>query len=167
MKSKIEILINSVVETYCGQQGAAKPEGFAYDLHPPKDSQHGDLSCNVAFKLAKVTRQKPSEIAAGLMSLLDQKSSQSSPVEKTELAGGGFINFYLRKEDLGSVLREIHQQDKNYGRSEFGKGKKAILEFVSANPTGPLTIAHWGGMGTPAHLERLRRQPIRRRQSES
>lgn len=142
MKSKIETLINSVVEDYCRQQGAAMPEGFAYDLHPPKDTQHGDLSCNVAFRLAKVTRQKPSEIATGLMNLLQQKVSHDSPVEKMELAGGGFINFYLRKEDLGAVLLEIHKLDKNYGRSEFGKGKKAILEFVSANPTGPLTIAH-------------------------
>jgi len=142
MKSKIEILINSVVDDYCGQKGAAKPEGFVYDLHPPKDNQHGDLSCNVAFKLAKVTRQKPAEIAAELISMLEKKSAQDSLVEKTELAGGGFINFYLRKEDLGAVLLEIHKQDKDYGRSDFGKGKKAILEFVSANPTGPLTIAH-------------------------
>ncbi|MEI7752127.1 MAG: arginine--tRNA ligase [Candidatus Omnitrophota bacterium] len=142
MKPKLEILINSAVDAYCSQQGAAKPEGFAYDLHPPKDSQHGDLSCNVAFRLAKVTRQKPSEIAAELFRLLSQKPSKDSPVEKMELAGGGFINFYLRREDLGAVLLEIHKQDKNYGKSEFGKGKKTILEFVSANPTGPLTIAH-------------------------
>ncbi len=142
MKSKLESLINAVVECYCQAQGAAKPDGFAYDLHPPKDSQHGDLSCNVAFKLAKVTRQKPSDIAAALMALIQEKTSKGSPVEKTELAGGGFLNFYLRKEDLGAVLLEIHKQDKKYGRSDFGKGKKAILEFVSANPTGPLTIAH-------------------------
>ena len=142
MKTKIENIINSVVSDYCQKQNAVLPDGFSYDLHPPKDSQHGDLSCNAAFKLAKVTRQKPSEIAAELMALLDQKTGENSPVEKTELAGGGFINFYLRKEDLGAVLLEIHKQDKNYGRSEYGKGKKTILEFVSANPTGPLTIAH-------------------------
>ena len=142
MKPKLEILINSVVDDYCKAQGVVKPEAFAYDLHPPKDSLHGDLSCNVAFKLAKVTRQKPSEIAAGLLTLIEAKPAEHSPVEKTELAGGGFLNFYLRREDLGAVLLEIHKQDKNYGRSEFGKGKKAILEFVSANPTGPLTIAH-------------------------
>ena len=117
MKSKIEILINAVVDDYCGLKGATKPEGFAYDLHPPKDSQHGDLSCNVAFKLAKVTRQKPAEIAAGLMNLLEQKSAQDSFVEKMELAGGGFINFYLTKSGLGAVLLEIHKQDKNYGKS--------------------------------------------------
>jgi arginyl-tRNA synthetase len=142
MKTKIEAIINTAVKNYCEKQDAVLPEGFSYDLHPPKDSQHGDLSCNVAFKLAKVTRQKPAEIAAGLVGLLEKKSAQDSVVEKIELAGGGFINLYLKKEDLGAVLLEIHKQDKNYGRSEFGKGKKAILEFVSANPTGPLTIAH-------------------------
>ncbi|MFA5390070.1 MAG: arginine--tRNA ligase [Candidatus Omnitrophota bacterium] len=142
MKPKLENIINSVVDDFCKAQGAAKPEGFVYDLHPPKDTQHGDLSCNVAFKLAKVTRQKPALIAATTMGLIREKLGKDSPVEKMDLAGGGFINFYLKKEDLGSVLLEIHKQDRNYGVSEFGKGKKAILEFVSANPTGPLTIAH-------------------------
>ena len=142
MKKSIETIFQSILVDYCKAHGAILPDGFSYDLHPPKDSQHGDLSCNVAFKLAKVTRQKPSEIAAGLLGLLEQMPAKDSPVEKTELAGGGFINFYLRKEDLGAVLLEIHKQDQNYGKSEFGKGKKTILEFVSANPTGPLTIAH-------------------------
>lgn len=142
MKTKLETLINAAADAYCAQNNAVKPDGFAYDLHPPKDSQHGDLACNVAFKLAKVTRQKPSEIAAALRALFNDSHSKDSPVEKTELAGGGFINFYLKREDLGAVLLEIHKQDTNYGRSDFGKGRKAILEFVSANPTGPLTIAH-------------------------
>ncbi len=142
MKKSIEAILQSILRDYCVAHGAVLPDNFSYDLHPPKDSQHGDLSCNAAFKLAKVTRQKPSEIATELMALLEQKTGENSPVEKTELAGGGFINFYLRKEDLGAVLLEIHKQDKNYGRSEYGKGKKTILEFVSANPTGPLTIAH-------------------------
>ena len=142
MKKSIETILRDILRDYCAAQGATLPDNFSYDLHPPKDSQHGDLSCNAAFRLAKVTRQKPSEIAAELIRLLLQKPSKDSPVKKMELAGGGFINFYLRKEDLGAVLLEIHKQDKNYGKSEFGKGKKAILEFVSANPTGPLTIAH-------------------------
>jgi arginyl-tRNA synthetase len=142
MKNKVESIIDLAVKEYSFQQGVSLPESFSYDLHPPKETQHGDLACNVAFKLAKVTRQKPAEIAANLMVLLDQKAAKDSPVEKAELAGGGFINFYLTKSGLGSVLVQIHQHDKNYGRSEFGRGKKTILEFVSANPTGPLTIAH-------------------------
>jgi arginyl-tRNA synthetase len=142
MKKSIETILKFVLSDYCSALGVTLPDNFSYDLHPPKDTQHGDLACNVAFKLAKVARQNPAEIAARLVALLEQKAAQDSPVEKTELAGGGFINFYLKKEDLGSILVQIHEQDENYGRSEFGRGKKAILEFVSANPTGPLTIAH-------------------------
>ena len=59
-----------------------------------------------------------------------------------EIAGGGFINFFFRKKDLGSVIVAIHQADRRYGSSDYGKGKKVIVEFVSANPTGPMTIAH-------------------------
>jgi len=118
------------------------PDDFEYDLHPPKETQHGDLSCNVAFRLAKITRQKPAEIAAQLKPLLEQKAGKDSPIAKIEIAGNAFFNFYLHKKDLGSVLLQIHDQEKNYGRTKSGAGKKVILEFVSANPTGPLTIAH-------------------------
>lgn len=142
MKAKLENIINSVIEDYCEKQGVCLPDSLSYDLHPPKDTQHGDLSCNAAFKLAKLTRQKPAEIAVKLMTLLKEKGGKDSPISKVEVAGGAFLNFYLHKEDLGSVLREIHEQDKNYGRTKSGEGKKVILEFVSANPTGPLTIAH-------------------------
>ncbi|MFA5158984.1 MAG: arginine--tRNA ligase [Candidatus Omnitrophota bacterium] len=142
MKNKIENITDAAIKDYCEKQKAILPNGFSYDLHPPKDSQHGDLSCNIAFKLAKVTHEKPALIAATTMGLIQGKLGKDSSIEKMVLAGGGFINFYLKKEDLGAVLLEIHKQDKNYGKSEFGKGKKAILEFVSANPTGPLTIAH-------------------------
>lgn len=142
MKLKIEELINQIAGEYCTAQGAEKPADFSYDLHPPKDSQHGDLACNVAFRLAKVTRQKPADIAAKMMALITAGSGKDSPVEKMEIAGGGFLNFYLKKEDLGSFLIQIHRQNADYGKTKFGSGKKVILEFVSANPTGPLTIAH-------------------------
>ena len=142
MKSKIEILINSVVDGYCSQQGVAKPDGFAYDLHPPKDAAMGDFACNVAFRLAALTRRKPAEIAAALLPLLEQKTGKDSPVVKIMVAGAGFLNFHLKREDLGALLVTIRKQDKEYGKSAFGHGKKVVLEFVSANPTGPLTIAH-------------------------
>ena len=144
MKKSIESILRLVLKDYCVSQGATLPDDFTYDLHPPKGTQHGDLACNAAFKLAKITRQKPLDIAKNLMALIEAQVAKDSdsPVEKIELAGGGFINFYLTKSGLGAVLVQIHDQDKNYGKSDFGRGKKAILEFVSANPTGPLTIAH-------------------------
>ncbi|MBU9889630.1 MAG: arginine--tRNA ligase [Candidatus Omnitrophica bacterium] len=142
MKSKIESLINSVIKAYCSQQGVIQPANFSYDLHPPKDAAMGDLACNVAFKLAGVARRKPAEIASALLTLIREKAGQDSPVEKVEVAGAAFLNFYLTKEDLGAQLMAIRKQDRDYGRSAFGRGKKVVLEFVSANPTGPLTIAH-------------------------
>ncbi len=143
MKSQIETLINSAVESYCKAHEVSKPEGFTYDLQPPKENLHGDLACNVAFKLAKVTHQKPMEIADEIMSFLGKNTGDDSAVQKIEIAGGAFLNFYLKKQSLGTILLEIHKQNEDYGRSnKFGKGKKTVVEFVSANPTGPLTIAH-------------------------
>ena len=141
MKSKIEVILNQVAKELCEAQGASLPGGFDYNLHPPKESQHGDLATNVAFKLSKILRKKPSEIAETIVTHIEKKG-KDSPVDRMDIAGGGFINFHLKKADLGAVIVNIHKADKRYGRSEFGKGKKVIVEFVSANPTGPLTIAH-------------------------
>lgn len=142
MKKSIEVLIHAVLQDYCRDAGTVLPDDFGYDLHPPKDPQHGDLACNVAFKLAKLVHQKPAAIASQLLTLLTGPAIKNSPIEKAEMAGGGFINFYLKKEDLGSLLVQIQQQDHDFGKTKSGLGKKVILEFVSANPTGPLTIAH-------------------------
>lgn len=142
MKTKIETILSAVLRDYCAGQGVTLPDTFNYDLHPPKDAAMGDLACNVAFKLATLLRRKPAEIAAELLPKLQEKAGQDSPVAKIAVAGAGFLNFYLKKEDLGALLVIIRAQDRDYGRSAFGKGKKVVLEFVSANPTGPLTIAH-------------------------
>jgi arginyl-tRNA synthetase len=93
MKSKLENLINAVIAEYCAQETISKPDGFSYDLSSSQRYPAWDLACNVAFKLAKITRQKPADIAGKLMAQLDAKVAKDSPIEKTELAGGGFINF--------------------------------------------------------------------------
>ena len=142
MKNKIEAILRSVLRDYCAGAGAVLPDDFSYDLHPPKDAAMGDLACNVAFKLAAVTRRKPAEIAAALLPLFEENTGKDSPIAKVAVAGAGFLNFYLKKEDLGALLVTIRKQDRDYGKSAFGHGKKVVLEFVSANPTGPLTIAH-------------------------
>lgn len=142
MKTKIEGLLQATVKKYCEDQNTVLPGDFSYDLHPPKEAAMGDLACNVAFKLAGLLRRKPAEIAAALLPLIEHKAGKDSPVAKITVAGAGFLNFYLKKEDLGALLLSIRKQDRDYGRSAFGHGKKVVLEFVSANPTGPLTIAH-------------------------
>lgn len=144
MKSHIDSLIEKILREYSGRKGFDLPEDFGFELVPSKDPAHGDFASNVAFKLAKLARAKPSLIADELVLLLERESRQekAAGVERVEVAGGGFLNFYLTRTSLGQILIEIHKQGERYGHSDFGKGRKALLEFVSANPTGPLTIAH-------------------------
>ena len=125
----------------CKSRGAEKPGGLTYDLQPPKDSRHGDLSTNISFRLSKILRLKPAEIAQTIVAYIEDLG-EDSPVEESRIAGGGFINFRLRTTDLGALLQKYPQGGPCHGCSDYGKGKKVVVEFVSANPTGPLTIAH-------------------------
>lgn len=140
MKFKIETTLATIVEKLFTARGIEKPAGFSCELHPPRGAGRGDFSTNVAFKLSKILKKKPAEIAGMIIAAFEELGD--SPVERMEIAGGGFINFFFRKKDLGSVIVAIHQADRRYGSSDYGKGKKVIVEFVSANPTGPMTIAH-------------------------
>lgn len=142
MKTQLEGLIRQTVAQYAQSKGFAVPEPLEVDLVVTKDPSHGDLATNIAFKISKPAQSKPFSIAQELLPFLQKAAAQAPFIAKMEVAGGGFINFYLTKDSLGAVLVEVLKKDKNYGRSEFGKGKKVLVEFVSANPTGPLTIAH-------------------------
>jgi arginyl-tRNA synthetase len=105
----------------------------------PNQKNHGDYSTNVALLIAKILKRKPAEIANEIINNLDY---DSKIIEKIELAGPGFINFYFTPSFNSGIIREIHADKDNFGRSKKYSGKKAIVEFVSANPTGPLTVGH-------------------------
>jgi len=105
----------------------------------PKIEAHGDLSSNAAMILSKKLKRNPREIAAELISNLD---IDESIITKVEIAGPGFINFYFSPLFVAEIVKEIIQQGDDYGKSKKYKGKKANVEFVSANPTGPLTVGH-------------------------
>lgn len=137
MKDKLKNLIEKAVQELCG---GTLPAGFDFELLPPKDSSHGDLACNAAMKISKIVAKNPRETALLLQKQIESQSSDV--VEKIEIAGPGFMNFWLKKAARGAVLLEILKQNDSYGCSNFGKGLKTLVEFVSANPTGPLTIAH-------------------------
>ena len=111
---------------------------FPY-LELPKVRAHGDLSTNVAFQLSAQLKCKPRDIANSLISDLQLSTDIC---ERIEVAGPGFINFYLAKETVHSQLQEILDKGFEYGSNDSGAGKSYLIEFVSANPTGPLTIAH-------------------------
>jgi arginyl-tRNA synthetase len=111
-------------------------------LERPKDPAHGDLATNLALTLAKTLGQKPRAIAERLVAALQLPAGL---VRKTEIAGPGFINFFLAEEQVVGALPAILAAGPNYGKSDVGKGAKVNVEFVSANPTGPLHVGHGRG----------------------
>ncbi len=117
-------------------------------LERPKQAQHGDFSCNVAMQLAKTLREKPRAIAQRLLAHLPA----SSLLEKAELAGAGFINLFVAQAHKQSVVNQILTLGSRYGESALGAGRKVLVEFVSANPTGPLHVGHGRGAAYGACL---------------
>lgn len=105
----------------------------------PKSEGHGDLSTNAAMMLTKKLRKNPKQIADEIISSLDY---DKNIIEKIEIAGPGFINFFFNPSYIPEIIKDILASPDNYGRSEKNKGKRANVEFVSANPTGPLTVGH-------------------------
>jgi arginyl-tRNA synthetase len=114
----------------------------SFTLERPRDSGHGDLATNLALVLAKPLRQNPRAIAERIVGQLDLPATL---VTRIELAGPGFINFWLAGDELSAQVREIVEQGPAYGRSATGTGVTVNVEFVSANPTGPLHVGHGRG----------------------
>jgi len=111
-------------------------------LERPRDPNHGDLATNLALTLAKTLGQKPRAIAERLVANLELSSTV---IRKTEIAGPGFINFFLVESQVVGVLPSILAAGASYGRSDVGQKKMINVEFVSANPTGPLHVGHGRG----------------------
>lgn len=111
-------------------------------LERPRDQGHGDLATNLAMLVARSRKANPRQVATELLGLLDLPSSV---VSKTEIAGPGFINFWLAQDQLAELLSQIIADGAAYGRSRAGQGIRVNVEFVSANPTGPLHVGHGRG----------------------
>lgn len=108
-------------------------------LERPRDPSHGDLASNVAMTLAGRLRKAPRQIADEIADRLDLASAG---VDAVEVAGPGFLNFRLSSGAVASVIEDILETDEDYGRSDVGGGRPVMVEFVSANPTGPLHLGH-------------------------
>ncbi|KTD61545.1 arginine--tRNA ligase [Legionella spiritensis] len=113
-----------------------------------KEPEHGDFSTNLAMVLAKPCRQSPRQLAQLLISHLPEHPS----LLRTEIAGPGFINFFMNSTSLLQVIQQVLHEGEAYGRVDIGQGRKVILEFVSANPTGPLHVGHGRGAAFGATL---------------
>ncbi len=122
---------------------AARELGAAGDIEPtierPRDPSLGDWATNLAMTLARPLRNRPAEIAAALR---DRMHLNDAGVERVEIAGPGFMNFWLDPAYVAEGVREIIETNESFGRSDEGKGQPVIVEFVSANPTGPLHVGH-------------------------
>ena len=123
------------------------------DIHieRPKTLEHGDYSTNIALQLTKILKKNPREIAQ----LIIEKIGLDPSIDRLEIAGPGFINFYLSAAGKSSIIKNIFTQSINYGHNEAGKNKKLQVEFVSANPTGPLHIGHGRGAAIGDSLARI------------
>ena len=130
---------------------------FSYDatsdivIEIPKDKSHGDYASSVAMRLARALKKAPLEIAKSILPLLNGYSF----IEKVEIAGPGFLNFYVKKENLTELLHDILTLKDKYGSSDFGKNEKIMVEYVSANPTGDLHLGHARGAAYGDTLTRI------------
>ena len=144
-KSHLSDLFAQALRTVAPEQAAA------ILLERPKQTQHGDYSCNLAMQLAKPLKRSPRDIAQTLMAALPV----SEVVEKVEIAGAGFINVFLTVAAKQSVVHGVLQTGDGYGHIRLGAGKKVQVEFVSANPTGPLHVGHGRGAAYGASLSNV------------
>lgn len=111
-------------------------------LEVPKEKAHGDYSTNIAMQLARVAKRAPRQIAE---SVIEHFAKEKVHVEKIEIAGPGFINFFMDNSYLTELIPNVLKAGEEYGRTEYGKGEKIQVEFVSANPTGDLHLGHARG----------------------
>jgi arginyl-tRNA synthetase len=138
LKVQLEQLLVAALRKLTGTVIPEMPDPSSVTVERTRDSQHGDFATNVAMRLAKGARMNPRELAQAIVNALPE----SGMLAKAEVAGAGFINFFLVKDVAAREIRRIHELGEAYGCSEIGQGQRVIVEFVSANPTGPLHVAH-------------------------
>ncbi|HEY8160365.1 MAG TPA: arginine--tRNA ligase [Methylobacter sp.] len=141
MKKKIEELILQSVETLKSDGVLAQEIIPAINIDRTRDPQHGDFASNLALTLAKQVSTNPRQLAEKLIAALPQDDA----IVKVELAGPGFINFFIDPTAQYQIVKQIHDEGRKFGLSHAGAGKKVQVEFVSANPTGPLHVGHGRG----------------------
>lgn len=151
MKSKIGALLSEAIIAL--KNAAMLPADFAIEpsVDDTKDAAHGDFATNLALVCAKAAGRKPREIAQAIMDHLPADPL----IERVEMAGPGFINFFVQRAHSLRVIHNILEQQGSYGRSNLGQGQRVQVEFVSANPTGPLHVGHGRGAAYGATIADL------------
>jgi arginyl-tRNA synthetase len=138
LKYLIENLVRDALAALPAELRPDEAASAAPAIERTRDATHGDFATNVAMQLAKATKRKPRDLAQAIIAALPA----SEFVAKVEVAGPGFINFHLAPAAYQRELVRVHEEGAKYGRSTLGGGQRVIVEFVSANPTGPLHVGH-------------------------
>ena len=141
MKQELQQLLTDAISIVQQKMNLSFSAIEDIQIERTRDQAHGDFACNIAMALAKQAKTSPRQLASSIVENLPD----SDIIDHVEIAGPGFINFFLKKQSRLSVITNILQSGENYGRSKFGSGKSILVEFVSANPTGPLHIGHGRG----------------------
>jgi arginyl-tRNA synthetase len=142
MKEKIESILKETLKR-CFEEGLLKDCNLPnYLIEIPNNKEHGHFATNLALALASSQKRRPSDIA---LILTQNLANDGAFIEAVEIAGPGFINFRIRPDEWHKLLKEITGQGERFGSSDLGAGKKVLVEFVSANPTGPIHLGHGRG----------------------
>lgn len=150
MKDTVAALLSEALHSIITARGA--------DISAPKiqvettrDAAHGDLASNIALASAKLLKMPPRELAQAICEALPENTI----IDRTDIAGPGFINFFLSKDSQGAALLQVLREGEKFGHSDTGAGRKVQVEFVSANPTGPLHVGHGRGAAVGDSLARI------------
>ncbi|MEP5568245.1 MAG: arginine--tRNA ligase [Halioglobus sp.] len=151
MKQEITQLIEQALDALVAQDHLPADIQPKVQIDRTRDKSHGDLASNIALTLAKVAKKNPRELAG----LICDALPESGLVAKTDIAGPGFINFFLSDSSNQSIVRTVLERGASFGHSTVGGGRRVQVEFVSANPTGPLHVGHGRGAAVGDSLCRL------------
>ena len=145
-KGQIDEILKAAYKKAVEKGELPSTELSGYKIEIPQNREHGDYAVNAAMVWSKALKNNPRKIAEVLVQNFELEKSY---VERAEIAGPGFLNFYLSDEYYADIVEDINQKGGDYGKSDFGKGKRVLVEFVSANPTGPMHIgnARGGALG--------------------
>ncbi len=152
MKQQLQELLTQAIQALI-DEGVLDSLPDTIRIDHSKDKSQGDFASNIAMVLSKQAKCAPKVLAEQII----EKLTQASEIEKIEIAGPGFINFFMSQGSNNQVLEDILSEAGGFGLSEFGKGQRVLLEFVSANPTGPLHVGHGRGAAYGATVSNLLR----------
>ena len=152
MKNDLIRILKTVLKQI-GEENGIDFSNKKVSIQENKEKSHGDYASNLAMVVAKDLSQTPREVAEQITSLLPSEEW----IEKVNIAGPGFINFYLKKDTHNEILLLIEESGRDFGRNNSGNGERVLIEYVSSNPTGPLHVGHGRGAAFGSVLSELLR----------